>query len=422
MNQITRLGALSLSVVMALSALTGCQNNSDPGSSEPQLEPLDVATITDPYLATSGVAGDEVVATINGCDITADWLLYWLAFATDSAVQYSSMLGSGDIQWDADVDGTTLEESILNSALKTAALYALLPKFAQEEGLTVSAEVGEYVTSTIDGIREQAGSQQLLDHMLWRSALTEPLYLALFEANDYNTQLQERWYGEGSEGDPTEQQLEDFATNELGIAYRIKHILLKTVDTNKPITDDSGAYTGEYESLDADTVAEKKALAEDIALQLQAASDKETLFDQLMEEYSEDTDSSGTVLNPDGYEAQLGQMVESFEQASLALEPGQVSDVVESPYGYHIILRLPLQPENYRSSYVSAQMQQRQEGWLEEYPIETTDAFDRIDPSVYYERLSSLRTTVDAEVSAQDSANQSSSSDSGSSSSAPAEG
>ena len=72
MMNLKRLGALSLSVVLALSALSGCKSGNDEGqsssssqtdassSSVTQVEPMDLTGVTDPYLAAAGLAGDTV--------------------------------------------------------------------------------------------------------------------------------------------------------------------------------------------------------------------------------------------------------------------------------------------------------------------------------------------------------------------------
>jgi hypothetical protein len=57
---------------------------------------------------------------------------------------------------------------------------------------------------------------------------------------------------------------------------------------------------------------------------------------------SQTSDDPGT--KPQGGNLGLfprGQMVKEFEQAVLGLQPGQISPVVETPFGYHIIRRTP---------------------------------------------------------------------------------
>ena len=64
-------------------------------------------------------------------------------------------------------------------------------------------------------------------------------------------------------------------------------------------------------------------------------------FDELMA----DADDPGMTTFPDGYTFTSNQMVQEFEDGTRALEEYEISDIVESSYGYHIILRLPLDPE-----------------------------------------------------------------------------
>ena len=61
-----------------------------------------------------------------------------------------------------------------------------------------------------------------------------------------------------------------------------------------------------------------------------------TPFDEVARAFSEDaTAPEGGDLGP----IAPGQMIPAFEEAAMALDPGQTSDIVETPYGFHLIQR-----------------------------------------------------------------------------------
>ena len=413
MKPIKRFLAAALALVMGLSALAGCGGgssssssaasssgaSSSASSSTSEVEAMDLTGVTDPYLATSGLAGDTIVARVGETDITAAELLYWINYGIELTLsQYNGYMT--ELPWDTDLgDGMTLSDQMKKSALEAAALYALLPTLAQKEGLSVTQETLDQLESQRAQAVETLGNEELAERSFWYQMLTWDLLSQMSTCADLHLQLQNLYFGEGSEGYPTDAEVLAYAQDELGV-YRAKHILLATKNVE----------TGE--ALDEEAAAQKKATAEDLLAQLRAAEDPVALFDELMNEYSEDP---GLASYPDGYTAYKGQMVPEFEEAALALKDGEISDVVYSEStGYHIILRLPLDPADYRNQLVAQLMQGKTDAWLAEYGLETMDAYDQLDPAAFREKVVSMKAAVQQEVNAVLEAKEQESSDSSS--------
>jgi foldase protein PrsA len=106
---------------------------------------------------------------------------------------------------------------------------------------------------------------------------------------------------------------------------RARHILIRTEAEQG---DSTGA---EAEKKHAAKRDEARKRAESILARIRAGED----FAKLASEFSEDPGSKSKGGDLDYFSR--GQMVPEFEAAAFALKPGEVSQLVETQFGFHII-------------------------------------------------------------------------------------
>ena len=333
---------------------------------------------------SAGLAADETALTVNGQEVPADLFSYLLALNCANLEQAIYFYGLSGVSVESYAD------QLLQDSLNAAASYALLEQKAMEAGCPLTDEQRA-------DIQEQmmANGQQAYDNQKQLFGLTDETMEFIFSVDSYYDNLLD-----SQTSDPTQAELEQYVSDN-GI-FGVKHILLMTVDPEgTPTVQEDGSYA--YPALDEATVAEKKALAEDLLAQLQASDDMETLFDQLMEEYSEDgRNADGTLASPDGYVYDnTASLVDGFREATLELEPGELSGIVETAYGYHILLRLPVDPENYRDACRQSAFNALTAQWLEAAEVTPVQAVENLDVADFYARYNAWQSAMAEQLQAE---------------------
>lgn len=197
------------------------------------------------------------------------------------------------------------EESVLN-ALDYFVSFVPVANAAKENGFSLNESQKKELTDSVMNDKEE----------YYSLFLTAPLIKVLSDnllAKSYMDSL------------VSEYEISDDYLNQIysDTYVRAKHILILTEDPQ----------TGE--ALSEKEKAQAKKEIEDIAKKIKNGDD----FDALMNEYGQDP---GIEYYPDGYVFTYGEMVKEFEDAAFALKDGEISDIVESDFGYHIIKKEPL--------------------------------------------------------------------------------
>ena len=282
-------------------------------------------------------APDEVVAAIGGEDVTWDENFCWLymnAGQVESFFQQVATNYGTELKWtDSYSDEQTYSGFVISATEQNISRFIAIEKAAADMGFVKDAEFeaalkeqreGDIATVCGEGASEEEFFAKLSENRMTRAG-----YERMSSANAVYSQAFMKRFGEQFEKVETEDIIDFLNENEFMYAT---HILLMT-------TGDDGA------ALDDDAKAERRQQLETLRAELSAIEDSDALvarFKELKEEYDEDT---GKAAYPDGYMFTPGEMVPEFENAVLALDDYGLSDIVETTYGYHLILRLPLDTE-----------------------------------------------------------------------------
>ena len=254
----------------------------------------------------SGLFSDPVVATGKGFEIKRSQV-------DDAFINYNaSVVASGRTIPDAqreNVRSNLLNHLIINKIL--------IQKATADDKALATKQVDDYISQA----RSNAPSPEAFDQQIKATGMTLEQVRDRMQEDRLCTSIRMREVTNGIVVTDAEvKKFYDDNPDDFKMPERVRaaHILLSTLDT---VT---------QQPLPPDKKKEKLKLANE----LKARAEKGEDFAALAKQYSDDPGSK----NKGGeYTFPRGKMVPEFEAAAFSMKTNQVSDPVETQYGYHVI-------------------------------------------------------------------------------------
>lgn len=255
------------------------------------------------------VQSDNGETDLGGVSIKTGLINYYI-YTTAVKEAYSSGF-SGDyasFDWEQkDADGVKLDDKIKKAAYEEMATKQLLEELAEKNGVTLTDEEVKQGRDSIDEFEKSNGKDALLSNIAAIGLSSEEDYLELYKTVMLNQKIQTDYAANPDKYIEDGVNLEDYSSDS---RVSVKHVLIKNTDSK---------------------FSDPKATADEVLKKAKSGED----FDALMKEYNEDPGETET-----GYTFGKGEMVKEFENAAFALKCNEISDIVETQYGYHIIKRI----------------------------------------------------------------------------------
>lgn len=355
--------ALAAALALCCGLLAGCSSasvvtkDSSAASGSAASDSASAAEERAPGLYVDGQAVEaDPMLTIGGHPVSFDEYRYHY-------LTYLNAYGGRDAETWSGTDGQTNRDMLKMMVEQNLRAYYAFDELAAREGVSLTEDEQQVVTDAVDSLSEQMGGDESFDILLESQYMTRQVYTDLLMNNQLQGKLIRELYGD--------QIREEVAENYV----HAQHILIQFA------SDAADSASGSDSAAAADH-SDELARAEEILAKIEAGES----FDDLMAEYNEDTGEPA-----EGYTFTTGEMVQEFEDAAFALEEGQVSGIVETSYGYHIIKRLPLDEEYVEENLPSmmgeetnSQLSDRLAAIADEMEVSYGEAYDEVSPDTLW--------------------------------------
>ncbi|MCD7776447.1 MAG: peptidylprolyl isomerase [Firmicutes bacterium] len=274
---------------------------------------LTLFSCSSPYIRESTEEELETLLYIGDYEVPYEQFYYFF-------MNYKNIADEGDDSyWESDdVDTEALfekyKEQATNALLRAYATFSLCLKYDIDP---YGSDVNKLVNETVNEyINETFGGAKAYGEGLETAFMTDSVFRFYIRKTECDTLLNEALIEAGVIKTDDNSIYE--AIMDPDVFCHAKQILIQN---------DEG-----------DDIEENYKLAVEALTSAQLGAD----FDTLVAEYGEDMDM---VANPKGYYFTHNELLEEFEEAAFALEIGELSGIVESDIGYHIILRCEMDRE-----------------------------------------------------------------------------
>lgn len=303
---------------------------------------------------------NHVVFSINGENINDSefkFILYQ-GVMPNIQQQYENETGQKLDDFNKIIDGKKAFDLAKERTLESVKTYKIEAQEAKKQGITLTAEETKKIEDSIGQMHQDSKTAENiakaglgnndLKNIVTNLTLAGKLRqqeLSKISQNITISDEEAKTYYEKNKNQYTREMV------------RARHILIKTVDDNgKELTN----------------IDQLRQKSEDILKRAKAGED----FAALARQYSEDP---GSKEKGGEYTFGRDEMVKEFEDAAFALKPGEISGIVETQFGYHIIKL----EEKYMKTYdfesikqdvkVSAQYDKMLQDWIKNSKIIKND-------------------------------------------------